>query len=263
MTDKDKQDFVADVIKEYLHLSASSVKIKYPLVINISNETLIEQTRHLPFYQYHDFMIRIMEKEIKRMEEVKKKKQEGEPKKSQADFVVPKMTNRRSLGNFFGLFGGKEGENKENYENEFKKAKELNSSSVMNEQTKKMSSNNVLSQQTTTQDTTNKLNLETQPDVPKLFSEKKRNSAPMGKKNVIPQDSNIEQLLDDMDLDLDGILDEAELRRTSSMTKTPSVGRNRSRSGDNQAGNVNNANSEDTQGRRAARSALSRAMSRR
>ncbi|ETO02290.1 hypothetical protein RFI_35146, partial [Reticulomyxa filosa] len=88
MTEKDKEDFVADVIKEYLHLSASSVKIKFPLVSAISNEMLIEQTRHLPFYQYHDFMVRIMEKEMKRLEEEKKRKleeTERQRRRSQAD----------------------------------------------------------------------------------------------------------------------------------------------------------------------------------
>ncbi|ETO20612.1 hypothetical protein RFI_16606 [Reticulomyxa filosa] len=105
MSEKDKEEFVADVIKEYLHLSASSVKIKYPLVTTISNEALIEQTKHLPFYQYHDFMVRIMEKEIKRMEDEKRKKKEEELRQHRKSIEsTPKLTSRRSiLGNFFGL----------------------------------------------------------------------------------------------------------------------------------------------------------------
>merc|ERR1711902_402816 len=45
---RDKRAF--DKIKEYLHLSASAVKIKYPTVRNIQSDELIKRVRELPFY---------------------------------------------------------------------------------------------------------------------------------------------------------------------------------------------------------------------
>ncbi|ETO23972.1 hypothetical protein RFI_13188 [Reticulomyxa filosa] len=152
MNEKDKEEFVADVIKEYLHLSASSVKIKFPLVTSITNEMLIEQTRHLPFYQYHDFMVRIMEKEIKRMEEAKKKNKKkknvnDESHRSKKLFwfvffyfiIIWNLSLSlspifKTLNYFFycnqGLFGGKEDDKEEtddddDEQTEFQQAKQL------------------------------------------------------------------------------------------------------------------------------------------
>jgi len=55
--------FVPDVIKEYLHLTASAVKIKFPHIQTFSSQQLINQAKSLPFFQFHDYMVRIMEKE--------------------------------------------------------------------------------------------------------------------------------------------------------------------------------------------------------
>eukprot|EP01084_Bolivina_argentea_P215667 366201_1 len=66
---RDKKAF--DKIKEYLHLSASAVKIKYPTVKDIQSDELIKRVRELPFYKYHDQMVRIMETQIR--DEKKKK----------------------------------------------------------------------------------------------------------------------------------------------------------------------------------------------
>jgi len=48
-----------DALDEYLHLTASAVKINYPTV-NATSEELIEMVRGLPFYQAHDHLNRYM-----------------------------------------------------------------------------------------------------------------------------------------------------------------------------------------------------------
>ncbi|ETO24561.1 hypothetical protein RFI_12595, partial [Reticulomyxa filosa] len=252
MTDKDKQEFVADVIKEYLHLSASSVKIKFPLVMAISNEMLIEQTKHLPFYQYHDFMVRIMEKEMKRTEEEKKKKQlEEEEKRKSADLMLQKSNSRRSLlGNFFGLFAGKE-DGKEQHdpdndedtddeedEKEFQNANEVDSShsSPVKGHVKSRSSNNILSPnlvphahvQNTRPNVLGKPRLEhshteyaRQTSISLLENDKAsdnyRDPIPTTPQpETIPDGPELEELSDDdmdLELDLDKILDDETLTK--------------------------------------------------
>jgi len=55
-------DNVPDVVREYLHLTASVVKMKFPKVQSLSSEELISKVKNLPFMEYHDHMIRIMKK---------------------------------------------------------------------------------------------------------------------------------------------------------------------------------------------------------
>ena len=93
--------FVPDVIKEYLHLTASAVKIKYPKITNITSEELIGQAKSLPFFQYHDYMVRIMEKESTN-QEISKKQQLKEREQLRAH-QKKKLQKRRS---FLSLFGG-------------------------------------------------------------------------------------------------------------------------------------------------------------
>ena len=52
-------------IREYLHLTASAVKINYPKV-DITTEQLIKRVESLAFHQYYDQMVRIMEMERKK-----------------------------------------------------------------------------------------------------------------------------------------------------------------------------------------------------
>merc|ERR1712228_998727 len=97
---EDKNEKAFDKIKEYLHLSASAVKIKYPLVRNIQSDELIKRVKELPFYKYHDQMVRIMEIEIK-------KKRQSEKKDSQLiDGPPPIMQKRKSFLSIFNIFGG-------------------------------------------------------------------------------------------------------------------------------------------------------------
>ena len=58
-TSRHAQRRETDALDEYLHLTASAVKINYPTVIATSKE-LIEMVRGLPFYQAHDYLNRYM-----------------------------------------------------------------------------------------------------------------------------------------------------------------------------------------------------------
>jgi len=62
---------VPSVIREYLHLSASVVKIKFPEV-QTTSEDLIKQVEGLTFFQYHDYMVKIMENQMAKITAEKK-----------------------------------------------------------------------------------------------------------------------------------------------------------------------------------------------
>eukprot|EP01083_Nonionella_stella_P000611 1718_1 len=79
------------LIKEYLHLTASAVKIKYPSVRNIQSDQLIKRVKDLPFYKYHDQMTRIMEQQIKKLRDTESTKQP--------------MENRKEFLAIFNIFG--------------------------------------------------------------------------------------------------------------------------------------------------------------
>jgi len=54
---------VPHVIKEYLHLTASIVKTKFPKIDTISSEQLIAKVQDCNFCDYYDMMMRIMKNE--------------------------------------------------------------------------------------------------------------------------------------------------------------------------------------------------------
>lgn len=90
---------VFDKIKEYLHLTASAVKIKFPMVKTIQSNELIKRVKELPFYKYHDQMTRIMEQEIKKQKRLSVNIDDDMPR--------PGLTKRRSwiqetISNFLG-----------------------------------------------------------------------------------------------------------------------------------------------------------------
>jgi len=60
--ERKKQAFVPDVLKEYMHLTATAVKIKYPRV-NIESADLIEKVKFEPYYNYFERMTQIMQAE--------------------------------------------------------------------------------------------------------------------------------------------------------------------------------------------------------
>mmetsp|Transcript_21548 Transcript_21548/g.34553 ORF Transcript_21548/g.34553 Transcript_21548/m.34553 type:complete len:677 (-) Transcript_21548:192-2222(-) len=95
-----------DKIKEYLHLTASAVKIKYPTIKSIQSDELIKKVKELPFYKYHDQMVRIMETEIKKIERQKSMLQ---TKPEDGNGSQPTMQRRRSFLDIFNFFGGDKG----------------------------------------------------------------------------------------------------------------------------------------------------------
>eukprot|EP01084_Bolivina_argentea_P142714 250687_1 len=96
---RDKKAF--DKIKEYLHLTASAVKIKYPTVKNIQSDELIKSVKDLPFYKYHDQMVRIMETQIKKVRDAERKNQPQET----MGVNRPKLEKRKSFLSIFNVFG--------------------------------------------------------------------------------------------------------------------------------------------------------------
>jgi len=54
---------VRNATREYLHLTASAVKIKFHHVSTVTSEQLISNAKSLPFFQYHDYMVHLMEQE--------------------------------------------------------------------------------------------------------------------------------------------------------------------------------------------------------
>lgn len=54
---------VADITREYLHLTANVINIKFPRIQTISSEDLINKVKNYQFWEYHDMMVRIMKTE--------------------------------------------------------------------------------------------------------------------------------------------------------------------------------------------------------
>ena len=106
---RDKKAF--DKIKEYLHLTASAVKIKYPTVKNIQSDELIKRVRELPFYKYHDQMVRIMEQQIKKIRDADRAKNLGSHEDFGADGPPPMMQKRKSFLSIFNIFSPNDNKN--------------------------------------------------------------------------------------------------------------------------------------------------------
>merc|ERR1719273_1603788 len=66
-----KKKEVADVTREYLHLTASVVNMKFPKIQHVSSEELINKVKNYQFWEYHDMMVNIM-----RMEEQQQLKEQ-------------------------------------------------------------------------------------------------------------------------------------------------------------------------------------------
>mmetsp|Transcript_7220 Transcript_7220/g.6462 ORF Transcript_7220/g.6462 Transcript_7220/m.6462 type:complete len:605 (+) Transcript_7220:358-2172(+) len=110
---KDKKAF--DKIKEYLHLTASAVKIKYPTVKKIQSDELIKRVKELPFYKYHDQMVRIMEAQLKKLRDLEKaKNQQLQTQEEFEDGPPPQLGKRRSFLSIFNIFGPKDDNQSDN-----------------------------------------------------------------------------------------------------------------------------------------------------
>jgi len=66
---------VPNVVREYLHLTATVAKLKYPNV-NISSEELIQKVKDLSFIDYYDHMIRIMKNEDSKLRKLEYEQQQ-------------------------------------------------------------------------------------------------------------------------------------------------------------------------------------------
>eukprot|EP01084_Bolivina_argentea_P005713 10781_1 len=64
--EKDEKSF-EETKKEYLHLTATVINIKYPQIEHISPVDLINRVEHCNFWEYYDKMQKIMENEINKM----------------------------------------------------------------------------------------------------------------------------------------------------------------------------------------------------
>jgi len=66
---------VPNVVREYLHLTATVAKLKYPKV-NINSEELILKVKDLSFIDYYDHMIRIMKNEDSKVRKLEYEQQQ-------------------------------------------------------------------------------------------------------------------------------------------------------------------------------------------
>jgi len=51
---------IPDVLREYLHITASAVKLHFPDVLDVKSEQLISIVKHLPFHKYYEHMTEYM-----------------------------------------------------------------------------------------------------------------------------------------------------------------------------------------------------------
>merc|ERR1712154_200572 len=102
------QKQVTEVTKEYLHLTASVVSMKFPKINHIPSDELINKVKNYQFFEYHDMMVRIMKTEQQKM--IAKAKLEKEAKIANSNKGQKPPTG--ALGafrNFFGGFGRQRG----------------------------------------------------------------------------------------------------------------------------------------------------------
>ena len=88
-TEQKEEQKEKDPIREYLHLTASAVKMKYPKV-EIETGELIKRVESLAFYQYHDQMVRIIQMEAK-------KRSHGDSIDHMNNLMAVKLRQRRIL----------------------------------------------------------------------------------------------------------------------------------------------------------------------
>jgi len=94
---------VPDVVKEYLYLTASAVKIKFPKIDTVSSEQLILQVQDLPFSDYYEHMFRIMKNEQLKLDEELAKKNASRKQQMQQQ-QQQQQQSQGFLAKFRGLF---------------------------------------------------------------------------------------------------------------------------------------------------------------
>ena len=96
---------VADVTREYLHLTASVVNMKFPRIQHITSEELINKVKNYQFWEYHDMMVNIMRMEEQKLQkEAEAKRREGR-QQLRANGLRQKQKYEHSgfLGGIFGV----------------------------------------------------------------------------------------------------------------------------------------------------------------
>ena len=85
---------MAKVVREYLHITATVVAMKFPQIQHMSSEELIQRVKNYEFWEYHDRMIRIMLKEKQKM--VDKERAEMEAKAASGNTSNHKQQTNQS-----------------------------------------------------------------------------------------------------------------------------------------------------------------------
>lgn len=107
-TAKVQQREAPDVTREYLHLTASVVNMKFARIKHIESEELIKQVKNYQFWEYHDMMVNIMrmeeqkmqkEEEAKREEEKRRRMQNGQQQQEQSSGMLTSFRNFFTGGN--------------------------------------------------------------------------------------------------------------------------------------------------------------------
>ena len=97
-----KKEAMADVLREYLHITATVVKMKFPQLKYVDSEELINKVKNCQFWEYHDKMIRIMMQEKQRMIAKEREIAQSERKANQKQ-----QTNQSGkLSRFIKMFDG-------------------------------------------------------------------------------------------------------------------------------------------------------------
>merc|ERR1712176_1547424 len=95
---------VADITREYLHLTANVINIKFPRIQTISSEELINKVKNYQFWEYHDMMVRIMKTEEQKIAAKQKAQKEAKLANGHQQSSAQGMINK--LRNFFGGSSG-------------------------------------------------------------------------------------------------------------------------------------------------------------
>merc|ERR1712176_278228 len=95
---------VADITREYLHLTANVINIKFPRIQTISSEELINKVKNYQFWEYHDMMVRIMKTEEQKIAAKQKAEHEAKIANGHQQQAQGGMINK--LRNFFGGSSG-------------------------------------------------------------------------------------------------------------------------------------------------------------
>lgn len=76
------------VIREYLHITATAVKMHFPDLVDVTSETMIEKVRNQPFHLYYDHMMLYM-REIRRQKVIEEQERKAAVEQGMANYPAP------------------------------------------------------------------------------------------------------------------------------------------------------------------------------